>query len=166
MPSDRDHSSRICGVGHESAVRPVESAQHRIAQLEERVDGLSRALQTRDTIGQAKGILISHFAIDPDEAFALLARLSQHTNTKLADLAADLVALACDRDRHDRPGPDGASDAAVAVFGGLLGNTAPPRHPRSPARTAPRPAPPTARAPSRADTTGRPPHPGSDVRGE
>lgn len=45
----------------------------------------------RAVIEQAKGLLMERYDIDPDAAFAVLARLSQHTNRKLKDVAAELV---------------------------------------------------------------------------
>lgn len=52
---------------------------------------LRTALQSRDVIGQAKGMLMQTFAIDADEAFALLVQLSQRTNRKLRDVAGELA---------------------------------------------------------------------------
>ena len=51
------------------------------------VAGLSKALDTRDVIGQAKGILMERFAVDEDQAFQLLVRSSQDTNLKLVAIA-------------------------------------------------------------------------------
>jgi hypothetical protein len=48
---------------------------------------LHQALQTRDVIGQAKGILIERYGITDDQAFAMLVRSSQDTNIKLVDVA-------------------------------------------------------------------------------
>jgi GAF domain-containing protein len=56
------------------------------------VENLSTALGTRHTIGMAQGLLMRHFAVDTDDGFALLRRASQHTNNKLRDVAAALVA--------------------------------------------------------------------------
>lgn len=50
------------------------------------------ALASRDIIGQAKGVLMERFAIDAVAAFELLRRLSQESNTKLADIAERLLA--------------------------------------------------------------------------
>lgn len=49
------------------------------------------ALASRDIIGQAKGMLMERFDIDAVQAFDLLTRLSQKTNTRVVDLAADIV---------------------------------------------------------------------------
>ncbi|WP_018332699.1 GAF and ANTAR domain-containing protein [Actinomycetospora chiangmaiensis] len=56
-----------------------------------RVGGLLRALEGRDVIGQAKGILVSRDGITPDEAFTRLTEASQSTNVKLRDVATWLV---------------------------------------------------------------------------
>jgi hypothetical protein len=48
---------------------------------------LRRAIESRDIIGQAKGILMNRRGVGPDEAFAILRRVSQDLNVKLADLA-------------------------------------------------------------------------------
>lgn len=53
---------------------------------------LRRALDTRDVIGQAKGILMNRRGISADEAFELLRRTSQDLNVKLAELAHTLTA--------------------------------------------------------------------------
>ena len=47
--------------------------------------------QSRDLIGQAKGIIMHAHRVTADEAFALLVRRSQETNTKLVDVAEAVV---------------------------------------------------------------------------
>jgi GAF domain-containing protein len=49
------------------------------------------AVASRDVIGQAKGVLMERYRLTPDAAFALLARVSQDTNTKLHDVAERLT---------------------------------------------------------------------------
>ena len=56
-----------------------------------RSDQLTQALDTRTLIGQATGRLMERYGLDPSAAFNLLARLSSQTNTKLRDLAVELV---------------------------------------------------------------------------
>ena len=48
---------------------------------------LRLALDTRDVIGQAKGIIRFLTRTDDQQAFTLLARLSQDSNIKVRDLA-------------------------------------------------------------------------------
>jgi hypothetical protein len=52
---------------------------------------LHDALETRDIIGQAKGILMSTHHIGVDEAFKMLVRASQASNRKLRDVAIDVI---------------------------------------------------------------------------
>lgn len=60
-------------------------AQHDLA------DQLQTALESRDLIGQAKGLLMAQHRVDAEEAFGMLRSLSQQTNTKLRDVAGKLV---------------------------------------------------------------------------
>lgn len=67
-------------------------AQTKAIQLAElREAQLRQALDTRDVIGQAKGILMNRRGINADEAFDLLRRTSQDLNVKLAELARTLA---------------------------------------------------------------------------
>ncbi|MEV1117968.1 ANTAR domain-containing protein [Actinosynnema sp. NPDC049800] len=52
---------------------------------------MSQAVQGRDLIGQAKGILMERHKLTADQAFTVLVRTSQRTNIKLRDLATHLV---------------------------------------------------------------------------
>lgn len=64
------------------------------AQLE--ATQLTEALQSRDVIGQAKGILMERRGIDAGAAFDVLRRASQDLNIKLAEIARTLVARRVD----------------------------------------------------------------------
>jgi hypothetical protein len=59
-----------------------------------RIAGLSRAVVTRDVIGQAKGMLMQRDGVDDERAFAMLVEASQSTNIKLVDVATWLVGQA------------------------------------------------------------------------
>ena len=52
---------------------------------------LWQAIDSRNLIGQAQGILMERFGLTPEKAFAVLRRYSQHHNRKLAVLAEELV---------------------------------------------------------------------------
>jgi GAF domain-containing protein len=52
---------------------------------------LWQAVDARKLIGQAQGILMERFAMDADQAFAVLRRYSQDYNIKLRDVADRLV---------------------------------------------------------------------------
>jgi AmiR/NasT family two-component response regulator len=52
---------------------------------------LAKAMRSRATIEQAKGILIGRLGCSPDQAFQLLVAQSQHENRKLRAVAEELV---------------------------------------------------------------------------
>jgi GAF domain-containing protein len=52
---------------------------------------LREALQSRDMIGMAKGILMSRENVDESTAFDMLRQLSQHENVKLKEVASRLL---------------------------------------------------------------------------
>jgi AmiR/NasT family two-component response regulator len=86
------HGSLALASTHARTVADLHAAQ------------LRRAIDSRDIIGQAKGILMNRRGISSDEAFDLLRRISQDMNIKIADLARTLA------DRHldlDLPLPGG-----------------------------------------------------------
>lgn len=56
---------------------------------------LSEAMASRAVIEQAKGILIAHHGMTPDEAFLELRARSQSANRKLREVAHDVVQDAC-----------------------------------------------------------------------
>lgn len=65
------------------------TAFHRAARLAEH---LAVALENRDVIGQAKGILMASTGCSADRAFELLRQQSQHENRKLVEVARAIVA--------------------------------------------------------------------------
>ncbi len=79
-------------------------------------EDLERALDARDVIGQAKGILMERYGLTGQRAFQLLVRLSNEQNRKLRDLALDVI-------RSPRPAGTGPrattrADHAVAAAAG------------------------------------------------
>lgn len=62
-----------------------------LAGSHERIDQLTEALETREVIAQAKGIIMAKESCGAEEAFAILRRISQHTHRKLRDVAAEIV---------------------------------------------------------------------------
>ncbi|GAA4883908.1 hypothetical protein GCM10023203_39790 [Actinomycetospora straminea] len=58
-----------------------------------RIAALLGAVESRDLIGQAKGMLMLRDNIDADQAFTRLVEASQHANLKLRDVAAWLVEM-------------------------------------------------------------------------
>jgi hypothetical protein len=62
-----------------------------VSRGELRAEHLHKALDSRDAIGQAKGILMARRGITAEQAFALLRRTSQEINVKLRELARTLT---------------------------------------------------------------------------
>jgi GAF domain-containing protein len=54
-------------------------------------ENLRRAVDHRDLIGQAKGILMERYRLTAAQAFELLVRASSHANRKLFDIADELT---------------------------------------------------------------------------
>jgi GAF domain-containing protein len=65
------------------------TAYHRATDL---AHNLTLALEHRDVIGQAKGILMAQDKVSSEEAFDILRRASQRSNRKVHELAAEIVA--------------------------------------------------------------------------
>ena len=63
------------------------------------IEHLNLAVRSRTVIGQAEGILMERFDMDAAHAFAVLKRVSQHSNVKLFRVAVELV-----RSRRRPPG--------------------------------------------------------------
>jgi hypothetical protein len=86
---DEVHRDRALLLAAHASLAVANMEAVRLADLRE--FQLRQALETRDVIGQAKGILMHRRGIDADEAFDLLRRTSQDLNIKLAELATTLT---------------------------------------------------------------------------
>ena len=94
-----NYSSQPGAFGEES-VRLGEEVAALIAVAVANADALARAsdaaanmqaaMRSRAVIEQAKGILMERHKVTADDAFGLLTRASQRTNTKLRDVAEEL----------------------------------------------------------------------------
>jgi GAF domain-containing protein len=62
-------------------------------------ENLRRAMASRATIEQAKGILMERYKVTPDQAFTLLTHASQRSNVKLRDVAEQLTSTGVLRGR-------------------------------------------------------------------
>jgi hypothetical protein len=62
--------------------------------FEQELASIREALETRELIGEAKGIIIAAMGCSRDEAFLMLKHQSQAENRKVTDLAVDIVAKA------------------------------------------------------------------------
>jgi GAF domain-containing protein len=59
--------------------------------LQTSLSQLTEALESRDLIGQAKGIIMERQRCTSDDAFAILRKVSQSRNVKLREIAAQVV---------------------------------------------------------------------------
>jgi putative methionine-R-sulfoxide reductase with GAF domain len=67
------------------------TAAHSNEDEEHRADNLTAALHSRETIGEALGILMERERVSSVQAFDILRRASQHLNLKLREVAQNLV---------------------------------------------------------------------------
>ncbi len=88
-----EHSRTLAGlVGVQAALVLVGANQ---------AANLQKAVDSRDLIGQAKGILRERFKINDEAAFQMLVRTSQDTNTKLTAVARWLTTEASNSAQPD-----------------------------------------------------------------
>lgn len=66
-------------------------------------DHMQRAIDSRDVIGRAKGILQERFKVDDETAFQMLVKSSQETNLKLTAVAQWLTDHVADQHSAPRP---------------------------------------------------------------
>jgi GAF domain-containing protein len=59
-----------------------------------RDEQFKRALASRDTIGQAKGMIMERYGVDAVQAFEVLRKLSQDSNVPLVQVATELISKA------------------------------------------------------------------------
>jgi hypothetical protein len=94
-----EHALTVAGLfGVQAALLLYGSAQAR---------HLQRAVDSRDLIGRAKGILMERFKVDDEDAFQMLVKSSQDTNIKLTLVAQwlndNVAAHAVPGQRHESP---------------------------------------------------------------
>lgn len=99
-PAAFDASDRATGLAFAAHLAVAVSARRDI-------EGHGQALVNRTTIGQAEGILMERYGLSPEHAFTFLKRVSQDSNTKLANVAEELVA--------SRVTPGGGSTSGVRL---------------------------------------------------
>lgn len=85
------------GIAPESALLIADQAGVAVAntrtyhETRELVTHLESALETRDVIGQAQGIVMANEKVGAAEAFSILRRASQRRNVKLRDIAVEII---------------------------------------------------------------------------
>jgi transcriptional regulator with GAF, ATPase, and Fis domain len=79
---DEQLRDEITTLAAHAAVAVADAAQ---------IEGLTIAVDRRTKIGMALGMVMERYELDEARAFDVLKRLSSHTNTKLYDIARDIV---------------------------------------------------------------------------
>lgn len=69
----------------------VPTLRARLAEVAQRADQLEQAIETRDAISTAKGMLMVTEKLPRDEAFEVLRRASQRENMPVREIAQRLV---------------------------------------------------------------------------
>jgi hypothetical protein len=120
-----DHRARVVWEALDGQ-READGAKHdEVAELTAVVAQLRNGMATRQLIGTATGLVAARFGCTTEQSWALLARVSQHTNIKLREIARVMV------DAHN-----GASKPEDAAILGRVSSQLPggwPRIPSSPA---------------------------------
>lgn len=106
IPASFGASDRAQGQLFTTLARLALDSAEEQAAGERRAEHLHDALQTRELIGQAQGILMEREHITADAAFDLLRRASQHMNVKLRDVAVLLVETGESPDTGPKRPPD------------------------------------------------------------
>ncbi|WP_329273151.1 ANTAR domain-containing protein [Streptomyces sp. NBC_01451] len=91
LPPDTRHLVALLGSDQGLSAVAAERAEQ-VRRLQAEVAQLQQAIESRPVIDQARGILMAVEACTADQAWNALRDASQHTNTKLRDVAEALVA--------------------------------------------------------------------------
>ncbi|MEU2715479.1 ANTAR domain-containing protein [Streptomyces sp. NPDC007205] len=92
------HASSPCGGRAAASTDTGTPERERLAQLECENAQLREAMESRPVIDMARGVLMAGFGCPPDDAFEILAMVSQHSNIKLRLLAKTVTAAATGRE--------------------------------------------------------------------
>lgn len=87
------YSSRLDGFDQDDVDQGGALAAHIAVAISSArdIEGLNIALDGRTVVGQAQGLLMERFDLDQRGAFAVLTRLSSHSNRKLREVAHEIV---------------------------------------------------------------------------
>jgi hypothetical protein len=83
---------------------PDEPRGEALLSAQSEIEHLKNGLRTRTVIGQATGLLMAHGHLTPEAAFARLVEMSSHSNLKVREIAAQLVADATAQAQDEHPG--------------------------------------------------------------
>ena len=79
--------------------RKLDATQALLQRQIDKTQQLHQAVNSRDMIGQAKGILMERHKISAERAFAILQDESSRTNRKLAQVAEQFIYSGAEADR-------------------------------------------------------------------
>src|SRR5215213_3571045 len=82
--------SRLCAAVEDRDAR-IDELEQGIAATVTELSKAREAIETRDMIGMAKGIIIASLGCTPDEAFGVLAKQSSVEHRKLVEIADEVV---------------------------------------------------------------------------
>ncbi len=68
-----------------------EDQLRRVAALEEELAQMRHAIVSHAVIDQAIGVVLAYGGVPPEDGWEVLREISQHTNTKLREVAGHLV---------------------------------------------------------------------------
>jgi GAF domain-containing protein len=108
-------------VAHQRDHAALDRARSDLVAMTGTIKQMTSALASRDQIAQVKGMLMLRLLVSEEAAWQLLVRLSQTTNRKVRDVAADLAQHLL----HRQPLPE---DLLAKVPGGLAQQHAPGTH--------------------------------------
>lgn len=77
-------------IDHAVAVATVGRLRALLSARQAKIDNLELALQSNREIGVAVGIIVATSRCSADQAFEVLRRVSQHSNRKIRDIAAEI----------------------------------------------------------------------------
>ncbi|MFJ4715374.1 ANTAR domain-containing protein [Streptomyces sp. NPDC088785] len=67
----------------------------KIAGLQDEMRQLQQAIVSHSVVDHAIGVVISLGGLTPDQGWDVLKEVSQHTNTKLREIAGQVIAWTC-----------------------------------------------------------------------
>lgn len=100
---------KVIAILGSTAITALRAARH-----QEKADHMERALHTSRRIGVALGILMVTQGVDLDGAWELLSKASQDSNTKVSELANQVVRHGFLDNLDDAAGPRGGGSIAIA----------------------------------------------------
>lgn len=90
-PNEQDEPADRSDAGTPDDDAALERVTARLREMTEKVEHLTMGIESRDVIGQAKGILMERYGLTGEQAFEVLVSVSSTTNLKLRQIAVDLV---------------------------------------------------------------------------